>query len=181
MAYPGTLPPIQRYITTHNSDGKAIFSNLFPSTLPPILLPDASTALLLGYTTAGFPAELNNEADLTTYEDHMKNDPGFTIPNGTVLRYVDMAPGSLAPMHRTMSLDYAIALEGEVELVLDGEERRILKRGDVAIQRGTIHAWHNVSNTEWARVVFVMQPCKQVEIGGKKLGEVFHNPIEAKQ
>lgn len=52
-----------------------------------------------------------------------------------------MSPGLLSPMHRTVSLDYGVVLEGEVELVLDSGETRVLKRGDVAIQRGTCHAW----------------------------------------
>ena len=40
-------------------------------------------------------------------------------------------------MHRTQSLDFGVVLEGEIELVLDSGETRLLKRGDVAVQRGT--------------------------------------------
>jgi len=47
-------------------------------------------------------------------------------------------------MHRTVSLDYGIVLEGDVELVLDSGEKRAMKQGDVAIQRGTNHAWRNM-------------------------------------
>lgn len=71
----------------------------------------------------------------------METAPGITISSGTVLRFVDMAPGLLSPMHRTVSLDYGVVIEGSVELVLDSGERRCLGRGDVAIQRGTCHAW----------------------------------------
>lgn len=49
-----------------------------------------------------------------------------------------MCPGELSPMHRTVSLDYGIVLEGEVELILDSGEKRLMKQGDVAIQRGML-------------------------------------------
>jgi quercetin dioxygenase-like cupin family protein len=74
-------------------------------------------------------------------------------------------------MHRTVSLDYGCVLEGEVELLLDSGEKRIMKRGDVAIQRGTMHQWINRSTTEWTRMLFVLQESKPLEIAGKKFGE----------
>lgn len=73
------------------------------------------------------------------------------------MRYVDMAPGSLSPMHYTKSIDYGIVLEGEVECILDSGEKRLMKRGDSCVQRGTYHAWRNVSGEGvWARMVFVL-------------------------
>jgi quercetin dioxygenase-like cupin family protein len=74
-------------------------------------------------------------------------------------------------MHRTVSLDYGIVIYGEVELVLDSGETRILKAGDVAVQRGTNHAWRNTSDTKWARMMYVLQPSLPLEINGKPLGE----------
>jgi quercetin dioxygenase-like cupin family protein len=76
-------------------------------------------------------------------------------------------------MHRTVSLDYGVVIEGEVELVLDSGETRVLRRGDVAVQRGTMHAWRNTSRTEWARMMYVLQECKPVEVEGKVLGEDY--------
>ena len=76
-------------------------------------------------------------------------------------------------MHRTVSLDYGVVLEGEVELVLDSGETRIMKRGDVAIQRGTNHAWRNTSSTQWARMMYVLQESKPVQLGEKALGEDY--------
>ena len=58
-------------------------------------------------------------------------------------------------MHRTVSLDYGIVLQGEMELVLDSGETRLMKVGDVAVQRGTMHAWRNTSSTEWGRMIYV--------------------------
>jgi mannose-6-phosphate isomerase-like protein (cupin superfamily) len=48
-------------------------------------------------------------------------------------------------MHRTETIDYAVVLEGEVYMLLDGEDVH-LKAGDVVIQRGTNHAWSNRSD-----------------------------------
>ncbi|CAK96587.1 uncharacterized protein An07g01420 [Aspergillus niger] len=74
-------------------------------------------------------------------------------------------------MHRTVSVDYGVVLEGEVELVLDSGETRLLKRGDVAVQRGTNHAWRNVTpdgeggEGMWARMLYVLMPAKGLELG----------------
>lgn len=43
-------------------------------------------------------------------------------------------------MHETRSIDVVCLLQGDVSLVLEGEETRI-KPGQVVIQRGTNHAW----------------------------------------
>lgn len=57
-------------------------------------------------------------------------------------------------MHRTQTLDYGIVLEGELTLVLDGEETTV-RTGDIVIQRGTNHAWANRSGKN-CRVAFVL-------------------------
>ena len=74
-------------------------------------------------------------------------------------------------MHRTVSLDYGIVLEGEVELILDSGEKRVMKPGDIAIQRGTAHAWRNTSQTKPGRMIYVLTPSMPLEVGGKRLGE----------
>jgi len=57
-------------------------------------------------------------------------------------------------MHETDTIDYAIVMSGEIyALMEDGE--RLLKAGDVLIQRGTPHAWSNRSG-EFCRVAFVL-------------------------
>lgn len=99
------------------------------------------------------------------------------MSNGSVLRHVDFRPAEPGMMHRTVSLDYGVVLEGEIICVLDSGEERHLKRGDVCIQRGTMHAWKNPSETEWCRMMFVLLPCKDIEIEGKKLGEDIHNSV----
>lgn len=46
-------------------------------------------------------------------------------------------------MHKTQSLDVIVLVKGEVDLLLDNEEARGLKPGDVVIQRATNHGWVN--------------------------------------
>jgi uncharacterized cupin superfamily protein len=43
--------------------------------------------------------------------------------------FVWMKGGSASPMHQTKSIDYGIILEGEIELILDSGETRLLKPG----------------------------------------------------
>lgn len=166
------LPEIKRYITNHNSKGDATFS---PRVSDSLEWQEIGTMakFALGYATKTFPVQLSDEVDISTYEDFLQNKPGITIPGGTVLRIVDMAPSVTSPMHRTVSLDYGVVLEGEVELILDSGEKRIMKRGDCSIQRATNHAWRNMSESKWARMLYVLQESQPVFVDGKKLGEDY--------
>ena len=133
-------------------------------------LPD-NMGFALSYTTQTFPVDMSSNKDVSQYSKYLDKAPGLVLSSGTVLRHVDFPPGMTCPMHRTVSLDYGIVLEGAVECVLDSGETRRLTRGDVCVQRGTMHAWRNTSETEWCRMVFVLQPCEPLVIGGKTLGE----------
>ncbi|CBY00339.1 hypothetical protein IAQ61_011271 [Plenodomus lingam] len=170
MAHIGALPKIHRYITAHNSQGKAIFSKAFDeeSKMKPN---DDGLAFALSYTTKGFPVEMNEDKDLDVYGDYLKSPPGLAVSGGTVLRHVDIPPSTKCTMHRTVSLDYGCVLEGEVELLLDSGEKRLMKRGDVAIQRGTMHQWINHNETDWTRMLFVLQESKPVQVAGTAIGE----------
>jgi quercetin dioxygenase-like cupin family protein len=166
------LPTIERFITDHDSDARAVFSSQTEEHLQWHELPDGAR-FCLGYTTDQFPVELSHGKDIESYQRYLQNKPGITIPGGTVLRLVDMRPGVTSPMHRTVSLDYGVVLEGEVELILDSGEVRLMRRGDVAVQRGTNHAWRNASQTKWARMMYVLQECRPLKVAGKELEEDY--------
>jgi len=76
----------------------------------------------------------------------------------TMMKVVgDHAPAKGLPprhpmMHRTRSLDYAIILSGEIDMLLDDSEVH-LKAGDVVVQQATNHAWVNRSGKP-CRVAF---------------------------
>jgi len=179
MAHEGKLPPIHRYITTHRLDGKAIFSTELSENSIMKPLPD-NMGFALSYTTQTFPVDMSSDQDIAQYSKYLDNAPGLVLSSGTVLRHVDFPPGMTCAMHRTVSLDYGIVLEGEVECVLDSGETRRLGRGDVCVQRGTMHAWRNTSETEWARMVFVLQPCQPLVVRGERLGEELGTAVGIK-
>lgn len=171
MALEGKLSHPKRYITTHDSAGKAIVDTSIPFEAPFYDLPNKECAFAHCYVTGAFPAKLGADADIKTYQNFLQSPPGLTVSGGTVLRYVDLPPGHSSPMHRTVSLDYGVVIEGEAVLVLDSGETRLMKRGDICVQRATMHAWKNLSETEWARILFVLQPCEAFETAGGKTEE----------
>lgn len=161
-----------RFITDHNTEGLAVFNTTIPEQLPAQTITNGDK-FYLGYTTSSYPVSFGDNRDVTTYSNFLSNPPGIVVPGGSVLRIVDIRPGGESPMHRTVSLDYGVVLDGEIELVLDSGETRVLKKGDLSIQRGTNHMWRNKSATEWGRMLYVLQEAEPLEIGGKKLGEDY--------
>ncbi|KAF6223934.1 hypothetical protein HO133_010508 [Letharia lupina] len=168
------LPGLTHHITGHDASGLAIVESDRPATWTPRI--NDTMAFDVVYTTSTFPPNMNGNADLTAHDKLIQSDElGLVNPNGTVARMVDFGPGTEALMHRTQSLDYGIVIEGEVEMILDDGVKRIMRRGDVAVQRGTNHGWRNVSSTEWARMFFVLQDAQKIKIGDKELGADFSN------
>jgi quercetin dioxygenase-like cupin family protein len=121
------------------------------------------------YASQGLPHNLNDNADIASYQHFLANPPGISIPGGTVVRFLDLKPGATSPLHRSITVDCGVIIDGEVKLELDSGESKILKKGDVIVQRATNHAWHNVSETETVRMVFFIQPAEPLEVAGKKL------------
>ena len=57
-------------------------------------------------------------------------------------------------MHRTRTIDYAVVMSGEIDMLLDDSEIHLVA-GDVLVQQGTNHAWVN-RGTEPCRIAFVL-------------------------
>jgi quercetin dioxygenase-like cupin family protein len=74
-------------------------------------------------------------------------------PNATEIRVVEMPPGCRREMHRTDTVDYGLVLSGELYVLLERGET-LLRAGDIIVQRGTNHAWHNRSDTP-TRIAFI--------------------------
>jgi quercetin dioxygenase-like cupin family protein len=68
-------------------------------------------------------------------------------------------------MHRTPTMDYDIVLDGIIGLELDNGAKVTLKRGDVVVQNGIRHRWHNRGNTI-ARLLAVSVGAYQETEGG---------------
>ncbi|KAJ2976921.1 hypothetical protein NUW58_g7968 [Xylaria curta] len=136
----------QRHITGHNANGQSVF-----------LITDCET-----------PIECNGNADMRFARE---NEPPLYYPNGSVVRMIDFAPGIESPLHRTVSVDYGVVLEGVFQLTLDSGESRIMRPSDVSIQRATAHKWKNITGegTMPGRMLWVLLPCNDIFVGDKKV------------
>jgi len=171
---------IRRVVTGLDASNKAVV--LFDSRLPLASGPYglASTNM---WITESYPPALS-----FTTDDPAKKPIGISPPdNGTKFRVVEFPPldaateakmdpnflmktvGDKAPargvpvthplMHRTRSLDYAVVLSGEIDMMLD-ETSVHLKPGDTVVQQATNHAWIN-RGKEPCRILFVLMDSKQ--------------------
>lgn len=170
---------IRRVVTGLDVRHKAVV--LFDSRMPLEAGPFgiASTNLWL---TDSYPAGLSFESDPAG------RPIGISPPdNGTKFRVVEFSPldaateaampptflqtvvGEGAPkrgvpvthplMHRTRSVDYAVILSGEIDMVLDDSVVR-LKPGEVVVQQATNHAWVN-RGTQPCRILFVLMDARE--------------------
>ena len=156
------LSPPRRVVTGHTPGGKSVvvsdhtFEPFYPG-------PTHDLAFSLVWHTDSSPAKVQGSWE----EFHGKAVP-YENTTGTILRIADCLPGASTPMHRTISLDYAVVLAGEITLEMDDGIEVLLRSGDVVVQRGTIHAWHNKSK-DVVRLLFVLIASEGVVIDGKEL------------
>jgi len=172
---------VRRVVTGHNDEGKAIV--LSDGQPPHVTRPEHQPGLAFHelWNTRETPAPVTeHEAEPTDL--HRDTAPPC---GGTVIRIVDIPPeGQDGPefdketaralfekvglaenaehtipgrhplMHRTESIDYGVVLEGQIVLLLDDSEV-VLEQGDMVVQRGTIHAWTNRTDSI-TRMLFVL-------------------------
>ena len=164
--------PVRRVVTGHDGGGKAIV--LFDSAAPNVRERPGGIVSTLLWATDETPADMSGRADRAART--MGIPPP---PQGSIFRVVDFPPAGedvaaasaddlrglgIAPAsgavarhphtHRTRSVDYAIVLAGEIDMLLDDSEVH-LKAGDVLIQQGTSHAWVN-NGVEPCRIAFIL-------------------------
>ncbi|GAW17497.1 hypothetical protein ANO14919_069540 [Xylariales sp. No.14919] len=164
------------FITGHNDAGQATVQAARPAAWQ--VLEGGVMGFNQIYTNP-VPADLNGDADLRFHDAKLASGTlGLATKSGTVCRMVDFGPGYVCMMHRTQSLDFGVVVEGEIDLILDDGSSTRLKRGDIAVQRATIHAWGNPSKTEWARMVFVLQDTKPLIVNGLRYGEDYGRGTE---
>ena len=150
---------LRRVVTGHDANGKAKVlvdeqvTNTFSHR------PGAEFSVI--WSTDTLPA--NNDGN----EDPSGKEIGTTIPGGSVFRVVSFEPGVAPRNHRTNSIDYAVVISGEIDMVLDGETVH-LKAGDLLVQRGTVHDWINNGSVPCV-IAFALISAKPVAIDGKPL------------
>lgn len=167
------ISAIRRIVTTHDASGKAVI--LTDGDAPNVRVrPGTGITATLLWTTTSLPATYTNT--------DRGNDKVATAPppGGTVLRVVEFPPESAMKddganplaamglshdsagrratthphMHATDSVDYAIVLEGEIDMLLDDSEVH-MKTGNILVQQGTNHAWVNRGDRP-CKVAFVL-------------------------
>ncbi|KAL4783259.1 hypothetical protein BJX76DRAFT_368498 [Aspergillus varians] len=154
-----------RHITGHSPEGKSIFLSTDCGAHHRVMGEQQAVANIL-YSTKETPVDLNDDVDLKYAAE---TEPGLHITNGSVVRQIDFGPNVESPLHRAVSIDYGIVVEGEFKLVLDSGEERIMRQGDVSVQRATAHKWHNITGngTLPGRMLWILLDCKEVVVGGK--------------
>src|SRR5262249_11834329 len=114
---------------------------------PTPLPPDLGTALLVVEFPPLDPAE------------EAKMDPNF------MMKIIgERAPTRGRPvrhplMHRTRTVDYAVVLSGELDMMLDDAVVHV-RAGDVIVQQATNHAWIN-RGTQPCRILFALIDSRQ--------------------
>lgn len=164
---PARLPSPRLVTTAHTPDGTSVFAS-----------DEAIQAFQpFGPGTSAFhnfdirPALPANNAEAVSPSTFASTFPRCA-PGGAYFGVTDIPPSYTAPMHRTLSLDYAVVLSGQIVCVLDGGEEKTISQGEFIVQRGTNHQWVNRSETEVARILFVMVGAeKVVREDGKELEE----------
>jgi len=86
------------------------------------------------------------------------------LPPEMIMKGVSPVPARGIPVkhpmvHRTRSLDYAVILKGEIDMMLDDTSVH-LKEGDMIVQQATNHGWVN-RGTEPCRILFVLMDSKE--------------------
>jgi len=175
-----SLPAIQRVVTGHNARGQSVVTSSGP--LPTVIEVAAipGTVFHEVWSTGESPARISNATDPTLGPLALPPPAGGTrirfvdIPPDTAdflahgaqrmqaaFAQIGDAQASTVEansphplMHRTLSVDYGVVIDGELTLVLDEGEVQ-LQAGSVVVQRGTNHAWANRSGRS-CRMLFVL-------------------------
>ena len=166
-------PTVHRVVTTIDKDGKSV---ALVDDAVPLESPRPPNRAGNIWVTQSYPVDFN------WTEDRAKIKVGLhPAKNGTIFRIVDFAPtteavdklpmdtmmktvGPDAPkrglppthpmMHRTRTVDYAIIMSGEIDMMMDDSVVH-LRAGDVVVQQATNHAWIN-HGTVPCRVAFIL-------------------------
>jgi quercetin dioxygenase-like cupin family protein len=160
---------VRRIVTGHDDAGEAVIAadeQISGNTLAEDAGRTSATFFHL-WATHEMPVDLSDEASYRQRQGSSTTILGSG--SGSVLRIGVLAPGSRSPMHRTESLDYGICLEGECDMELDGGDTVRIRAGDVVVQRGTNHLWHNRGEHP-CRFAWILLDAQPVGNDGRGLG-----------
>ena len=171
------LRPIRRVVTGYDENGKAvaISDGPAPNVVTSEHRPGGRTNI---WRTTSAPANYGGDLDEAARDVSFSLEPMALGTNFRISEYPPEPPEATARidgkqafaavgaahrivegarhplMHRTETVDYAIVLEGKIDLLLDDQDIP-LEAGDVVIQRGTNHCWVNRYATP-CRMAFIL-------------------------
>ncbi|KAI1660717.1 hypothetical protein F4813DRAFT_262022 [Daldinia decipiens] len=154
-------------VTAHDEEGISIFQS--DRTQQPFMpFGPGGSSFSTFDTRSSLP--INNQDEPQDLQNMMPRPE----PAGVTFCIANMAPQHSSPMHRTLSLDYCAVLSGEIVLELDGGEEKTIKAGEVVVQQGVNHVWHNRTD-EVCKIVFVMVGAETVKLAnGQELGNILN-------
>lgn len=163
-------------ITTHDENGKAVFSQKVDTQRRTIPMPAISKAVAteILYSTDLAQPDLSTEEDIDKYEQVRMTGqpPGQVCPkHGSSAILLTLGAGGDSPWHRTSTIDIAFILSGTMELHLDSGETKVLQVGDSVVQQGTMNKWKNVTpdGGEARMIGFTTALSRPVQIGSRIL------------
>ena len=172
---------VRRVLTGHDGEGKSVFIADGPAPNVKEMASMPGLALTDLWETGAAPA--SNAGDQDAAERPVRLEPP---KNGTLLRIVEFPPDSAwrqgadakeafksigaghakdrassdPMMHKTSTVDYIIVLKGEIYAIMEKGEK-LLKAGDILVQRGTNHSW-SVRGNEPCIVAAILVSAKPV-------------------
>src|SRR4051812_35976414 len=158
----------RRIVTGHDRDGRSVFESDEQVQGTGLAEDRDRTDAIMFNLWASHESPASNSDESLEIEKTGSETLIVGSGHGTVLRIGVIAVGTRSPMHRTQSLDYGICLEGECDLELDSGSVVTVRAGDVVIQRGTNHVWHNRSETP-CKFAWILIDAEPVTINGEKL------------
>ncbi|KAJ6460873.1 hypothetical protein DFH09DRAFT_1229508, partial [Mycena vulgaris] len=75
--------------------------------------------------TGESPAGMDSEITQGRWVYEIAENPEHVNKDGSVFRVFEFSPGTVSPVHRTVSLDYGIVAEGSIVLELDDGQREL--------------------------------------------------------
>jgi len=151
-------------VTTHAADGTSIFG---ADRGVPLLQPFGPTSSSFAVFDQRETVPVNNQEATGEFAEMLPRCP----PRGVIFCLTNIAPHFTVPMHRTLSIDYGVVLDGEIVLKLENGDEKTLRAGEFVIQGGANHQWINRTD-ETCRTMFIMVGAEKVKlVDGTELEE----------
>ena len=166
MATSNVLPPTRVVVTSHLTNGQTVFESDGPVEQ---FYPFGPQGTGFGRIHSRLSVPVNNMGS----PPKLPPTPPKCPPQGLLFCTSDFAAQSQTPMHRTVTLDYAIVMSGEIVLKLETGEEKLIRAGEVVVQKGVNHQWINRSDTTCRMMCVMVASNKVVLDDGSVLDEAF--------